>query len=229
MARLLVCLVALSLLAAPTFAGYVENWNSIPLGADGWMTGAWSGPQPLNPIVPPGNFTFTGDPAVWSPVGGLKGGCVYSSLADLRAVDVNGYAALLGMTSHSVDFTANPTVSVSMLDPVLDEPVNCGPIHFGVTGADGGVFMTSAVLPMPTASWTTSSMTLGASALSWITVVPGNLAAALQNPTGWGFAAESSLPLMGVIVFDNVQVTPEPMTLSLLAAGGLLLMRRRRA
>jgi hypothetical protein len=225
MARLLVCLAALGLLVAPAWATYTETWNSIPLGADGWLTG-----QPF--LILPMDVQFpiqlSGHKAPWSPVGGISGGCVYSPLSDL--VLVNGKGAILNTMGHSVDFLANPIVSVSMLDPVLDQPVSGGKIRFSVLGADGGAFLLDDSLPTPTASWTESTITLPTDPAAWITVTPGNLAAALQNPVSWGWATTGNdVQPQGVIVFDNIQVTPEPATLSLLLVGGLALRRKRMA
>jgi hypothetical protein len=214
MARLLVALATLGLLVASASASYVESWNSTPAGADAWMMG--SGPLPL-----------PGQPALWSPVGGVTGGCVYSYLSMLTMVNGNG--AILGATAHPVNFLSNPIVSVAMLDPVLDQPVNCGNIQFGVMGADGGIFLFNSNLPTPTASWTTSAVTLTTNPGDWNQVIPGNLVAALANPAGWGWATTGkATALSGIIVFDNIQVTPEPATLCVLATGALAMLRRRK-
>ena len=96
-------------------------------------------------------------------------------------------------------------------------------MHFEISGPGGSAIHDMG--QMPTYNWETYATTL--TPANW-TVSAGNWPAILTNVTMLRIEAEYYTG-DDACAFDNIILTPEPGTLSLLALGGLLSMRRRRA
>jgi hypothetical protein len=182
---------------------------------------------------------------VWHPMfhdttGGVSGGHVWTDLDDLLGDVFPGGANESSPAwlqnpepDQSVDFTGQAIRVATKLDPGSSLG---GTLHFYIgTWSNGGHFFYHAQPIVPGADgWLETVMPVGEagddSAWADLYVVNEDLQAddIFDQPEEYGFMilVDNGLPT-GTLRFDNFEVVPEPAGLALLAAGCVMLTRRR--
>ena len=240
-------LVLVLVLSASARGTYVEEkWDSSSLTHHNWSY--WN----ENSISPHNEWDVY---ANWQETGGVGGsGHVWAPLSLLTSEHHNqAYWPMFLTTdiddadgSQEVDLSfGGAAVKIYMKDRTLATPVNLqgGSVHLFVgewipAGIGGPVgdkyrfFYNKKPLKAPTGTWVESTVPIGGDS-DWgviaIDGLPANASDLFNTPQQWGFCIFGATDQpTGELAFDSFGVVPEPVTLSMLALGGLALLHRNK-
>jgi len=207
--KLIVTLIVVALAGISYGATVIGNWESMPTSGDGWID--WDGGQVAIETLPAQYAAGT--------IGVTRGSQSLEMIKDGYALTLAYSISGNGQTS---DFLANTTLEFDVAVPNLND--------------DGGWYNNGIILNAEGWGWAQImaddqiGFWAGSGTLSRHYVVDYSAALAAMGPTP-GYVEIIFLTnndsIHNTAYYDNVVLTPEPMTIALLGLGGLFLRRRK--